>query len=320
MAEPQIRFDDGAAYERMMGVWSRLVGSRFLDWLDLSADLRWIDVGCGNGAFTELIVDRCRPAEVLGIDPSEGQLAFARTRAAAQVAGFQHGDAMSLPCADAHFDVAVMALVIFFVPEPARGVAEMVRAVKPGGMVAAYAWDMLGGGFPQEPIRVGLRNMGITPLEPPSADASRIQALNDLWVNAGLEAVETIEIPVQRTFADFDDFWSTTLLGSSIGPTIAAMSPEDSEALRSGVRARLPTDATGKITYGARANAVKGVVPRRDEIAARGRSPVLTPSARRTRRIRVPEPQDLSRRGQIAPLPHAAPCSTIPPSKLHARA
>jgi ubiquinone/menaquinone biosynthesis C-methylase UbiE len=294
MAEPQFRFDDGAAYERMMGAWSRLAGNTFLDWLALSPNLRWIDVGCGNGAFTQLIVDRCRPAEVLGIDPSEGQLAFARTRPAARLASFQRGDAMALPRADAHFDAAVMALVIFFVPEPARGVAEMVRVVKPGGMVAAYAWDMLGGGFPQEPIRTGLRSMGITPLEPPSVGASRIQALKDLWANAGLESIETRIIPVQRTFADFEDFWSTSLLGSSIGPTVAAMSPDDREALRSRVRAHLPPDAAGRITYGARANAIKGVVPRGDETAVRGRSPVLAPPARRARRIRVPEPEDQS--------------------------
>jgi SAM-dependent methyltransferase len=305
MAEQQIRFEDGAAYERMMGVWSRLAGNPFLDWLALPSDLRWIDVGCGTGAFTELIVDHCRPAEVLGIDPSEGQLAFARTRAAARLASFQRGDAVSLPCADAQYDVAVMALVIFFVPEPARGVAEMVRVTKPGGTVAAYAWDMLGGGFPQEPIRIGLRSMGITPLQPPSAEASRIEALNGLWMDAGLEAVETRQIAVRRTFADFDDFWSTSLLGSSIGPTVAAMSPEDTEALKSRVRAHLPADATGKITYAARANAVKGVVPRRDEIAVRGRSPVLTPSARRARSKRVPQPHDQSHplSGQTARLP-----------------
>ena len=75
MAEQQIRFDDGASYERMMGVWSRLVGDIFIDWLAPRAGLRWIDIGCGNGAFTELLVNRCGPAEVHGIDPSEGFLA-----------------------------------------------------------------------------------------------------------------------------------------------------------------------------------------------------------------------------------------------------
>ena len=262
MVEQQIRFDDGAAYERMMGIWSRLAGEIFLDWLKPSPGLRWIDVGCGNGAFTELLVERCAPAEVQGIDPSEGQLAFARTRPAARVAQFRQGGAMALPFSEDKFDAAVMALVIFFVPDPAKGVAEMVRVVCPGGTVAAYAWDMLGGGFPLEPIRAEMRAMGVSPLMPPSADASRMEALRELWTSAGLEAVETREITVQRTFADFDEFWTTSMLGSSVGPTVAAMASGDVELLKTRVRAHLPADAAGRITYSGRANAVKGRVPK----------------------------------------------------------
>ncbi len=62
MAEHQIRFDDGAAYERMMGAWSRLAGGIFLDWIAPRPGLRWVDVGCGNGAFTELVVERMSAA------------------------------------------------------------------------------------------------------------------------------------------------------------------------------------------------------------------------------------------------------------------
>ena len=148
MAEHQIRFDDGAAYERIMGNWSRLVGEIFLDWLAPHSGLRWIDVGCGNGAFTELLVERCAPAEVQGIDPSEAQLAFARARPAARVAQVSPGRRYGASVPRDRFDAAVMALVIFFVPDPAKGVAEMVRVVCPGGTVTAYAWDMFGGGFP----------------------------------------------------------------------------------------------------------------------------------------------------------------------------
>jgi SAM-dependent methyltransferase len=261
MAEQQIRYEDGAAYERSMGNWSRLAGEWFLSWLAPPPGLRWIDIGCGNGAFTELLIGRCSPTEVQGVDPSAAQLAFARARPAVRMAEFHQGDAMALPFSDASFDAAVMALVIFFVPDPAKGVAEMVRLVRRGGTVAAYAWDILGGGFPIEPIRLEMDAMGVTPPLPPSAGASRMDALRDLWTGSGLDAVETREITVQRTFADFDDFWTTNLMGVTIGPTVAAMAASDVDLLKTRLRARLPADAAGRITYSARANAVKGRVP-----------------------------------------------------------
>jgi ubiquinone/menaquinone biosynthesis C-methylase UbiE len=261
MAEQQIRFDDGAAYERMMGVWSRLAGEVFIDWLMPRSGLRWIDIGCGTGAFTELLVERCAPAVVQGIDPSEAQLVFARTRPASRVAQFRQGNAMALPFPDDRFDAATMALVIFFVPDPAKGVAEMARVVGPGGIVATYAWDMLGGGFPAEAIRAEMRAMGVTPLNPPSAGASRIDALRELWTGAGLDAVETREITVQRNFTDFDEFWTINLMSPNTGPIVAAMAPGDAERLKAGVQARLPADAAGHITCAGRANAVKGRVP-----------------------------------------------------------
>ena len=261
MAEQQIRFEDGAAYERMMGAWSRLAGNIFLDWLAPRPGLRWIDIGCGSGAFSELLAERCAPAEVQGVDPSEAQLAFARTRPAARLAQFRQGDAMALPFPADRFDAAVMALVIFFVPEPAKGVAEMARVVAPGGTIAAYVWDMLGGGYPGEAIQAEMREMGLTHLRPPSFLASRIDNLRELWAGAGLDAVETREITVQRIFADFDDFWATTSTAASIGPIVAGMPSAEAERLKARVRERLPPDAAGRIAYTAHANAIKGRKP-----------------------------------------------------------
>ena len=261
MADPQIRFDDGAGYERYMGAWSRLAGEIFLDWLAREPGLRWLDVGCGNGAFTERLVERCAPASVDGIDPSAEQLAFARARAGARGARFHQGDAMALPFHDDTFDAAVMPLVIFFVPAPARGVAEMVRVVRPGGLVAAYAWDMLGEGFPYEALQVAMRGMGVAVPAPPSSEASRMDALRGLWTEAGLEGVESREIAVQRTFTDFDDYWTTILAGPSVRQGLAAMASEEIARLEARMRARLPADAAGRITVSGRANAVQGRVP-----------------------------------------------------------
>ena len=135
MGQAEKLFTDGEAYERLMGRWSRLVGETFLDWLDVPNGLRWLDVGCGNGAFTEELIARCAPATVTAIDPSDDQLAYARTRLGAKTANFQVGDAQKLPFGDGSFDVAIMALVISFVPDPDKAAAEMARVVRPGGWV-----------------------------------------------------------------------------------------------------------------------------------------------------------------------------------------
>ena len=262
MAEQQSRFDDGAAYERMMGVWSRLAGAAFLDWLAAPPNLRCIDIGCGNGAFTELLIERCAPAAVEGIDPSKAQLEFARARPGARMARFEQGDAQGLPFAADSFDAAFMALVIFFLPDPAKGVAEMARVVRPGGIVAAYAWDLMGRGTPLHPIDPEMRALGLEAQRSPNPEATRIEALRGLWTGAGLEAVETCEIPVERSFADFEAFWSITVAGSLLKQALATAPPGDAERVKARVRAKLAADTAGRITYEARAHAVKGQVPR----------------------------------------------------------
>src|SRR5262245_338551 len=129
MSESPKLFSDGQAYERLMGRWSQIAGRAFLEWLALPKGLRCLDVGCGNGAFTEVLVAHAAPAGVVGVDPSEGQLAFARTRPGTSGATFQTADAQALPFPDRSFDAALMALVISFVPDPAKAVREMARVV-----------------------------------------------------------------------------------------------------------------------------------------------------------------------------------------------
>jgi ubiquinone/menaquinone biosynthesis C-methylase UbiE len=257
----QIRFDDGAAYEEFMGKWSRLAGDAFLHWLDPASAWRWVDVGCGNGAFTEMLVERCAPVAVRGIDPSAEQVAYARQRLATDSVRFDVGDAMALPYADTSFDAAVMALVIFFVPDPARSVAEMARVVRPGGSVSSYAWDILGGGFPYDMLQDEMSKLAVTPLWPPSVEASRMETMRSLWSGAGLTRIETHEITVERTFPDFDAFWRIAQTGPRLAASLAAMLAGDRQILRDRLQARLPANADGRITCRASANAIKGKVP-----------------------------------------------------------
>ena len=254
-------FADGEAYERLMGRWSRIAGEIFLDWLDAPADARWVDVGCGNGAFTEAVMARCAPAEVVGIDPSEGQVAFARTRPAARSAHFRIGDAQALPFGDGRFDVAVMALVVAYLSDPGRAVSEMARVVRPGGWVATYMWDVLADGTPVQPIYVAMESLGMPAPRPPGAATSRHETMRALWENAGLESIASRVIRIPVVYSDFDDFWdSQSVPVAPSGNAIRQLSPAARQQVRARVREQLRVGSDGRIAYESFANAVKGRV------------------------------------------------------------
>src|SRR5215218_5852739 len=230
MAAPTIRFDDGAVYERMMGKWSGLAGRAFIDWLSPPPNLRWVDIGCGNGAFTQLLVKHCVPMTVYGVDPSEGQLAFARERLATPVAKFRQGDAMA-------------------------------RVVRPGGLAAAYVWDIVSGGGPSDAIIIQMKGMGFTPPRAPKAEASTPEGLHALWTRVGFADIEARVLRTRRTFDDFEDYWSTTIAAPNLAPMLAAMATADVTQLKSRVREQMPIEASGRVSIEAHANAIVGRRP-----------------------------------------------------------
>jgi hypothetical protein len=137
----------------------------------------------------------------------------------------------------------------------------MVRVIRPGGGVCAYAWDILGGGFPYFALQDEMLKLGQQPLWPPSVEAARIDTLRSSWTAGGLVDVETHELVVERTFADFEAFWAAARKGPRIAPKLADMPRGDADLLKERLRARLAADAQGRITYPARANAVRGRRP-----------------------------------------------------------
>jgi ubiquinone/menaquinone biosynthesis C-methylase UbiE len=261
MIEQAAMFGDGAAYERRVGRWSRLAGEVFLDWIDLQKGLSWLDIGCGSGAFTELLIERCAPAAVSAIDPSEAQLAYARTRPGAKRAQFRHGDAQNLAFADDSFDATAMALVIQFIPDPVKAVAEMARVVRPGGMVGAYVWEHEGRGAPFHPMHDAIEALGIA-VPMPSREIARRESLHALWEKVGLQSVDTRVIRFPVVYSDFDDFWiSNSAPDGPRGQIMRDMSPQMREKLRAHLLDRLSIGPDGRIVYEAVANAVKGRVP-----------------------------------------------------------
>lgn len=164
---------------------------------------------------------------------------------------------MALPYDANRFDVAVMALVLFFVPDPRKGAAEMVRVTRPGGTVASYTWDILRGGTPTQPLWEEMDALGKPGARPPSADISRFEALKALWAELGLREVETRELVVERTFADFDDYWLSMVVSSPSG-VLGRLSDAESAELKRRLQARLPASATGEITVHSSATAIKG--------------------------------------------------------------
>jgi ubiquinone/menaquinone biosynthesis C-methylase UbiE len=252
-------FDDGHAYEETMVPWLRPVGETFVDWLDPPSGLKWIDVGCGTGVSIELLIQRCAPRAVEGIDPSEAQLNIARARPALRDVSLRNGSAMALPHEDDSFDAALMAGVVPAVPDPARCVSEMARVVRSGGIVAAYQWDITNGGFPHEPVLAELKTFGITEPLPPSGAATGVDRLREIWTGAGLRSVETREVLVEREFPTFEAFWNAIMM-VTLRPTIAAMSAEAVEQLKDHVRRKVTTRSDGTVVGCGRATAVKGWV------------------------------------------------------------
>lgn len=255
----------GKLYEPYVGRWGRLVAKEFLPWLELAGGLDWLDVGCGTGAVSDVILQHMQPRSVKGVDSSAGYVEHARAHLRDPRAKFEVGDAQSLPVDPAQFDAAVSGLMLNFVPEPALAVQEMKRAVQPGGVVAAYVWDYAGR---MELMRyfwdaaVALDREALELDEGRRFPLCQPEPLLELFIRAGLAGVEAKPIDVDTVFRDFEDYWTPFLGAQGPAPGYAVSLDEERRgALRDAIRAALPVSRDGSIALVARAWAVRGRVP-----------------------------------------------------------
>jgi len=263
MEDAKTIFNDGVAYERFMGRWSRAVGGIFLEWLAPPNEARWLDIGCGTGAFTELVLGSCAPASIVAIDPFPEQIEYARSLPIASRAELRVADATNLPFSESSFDVVASALVINFVSDRPRALAEMRRVAKPGGLIAGYVWDFAGGRATGAPLAMGMQAIGMDRPTTPGTKDTTIEALKALFVGAGLESVEAREIEIAPTYPSFDDFWTSQT--ASVSPTakfIRSISDPERLRLREAVRSILPSHTDGSVSYSACAHAIKAQAPK----------------------------------------------------------
>jgi ubiquinone/menaquinone biosynthesis C-methylase UbiE len=265
MSETQIAFDDAHAYERYMGRWSRAIGEKFLAWLAPPEHCYWLDVGCGTGAFTDLIVTQAAPEKIIGIDPSPAQVEHAKHSVTASNADFRVATAIDLPFGAGEFDVVVSALVIHFIADRPRAFREMLRVAKPGGIVGGYTWRKSPAiiDAPYGPLARAVIEIAGDVMQSPTVSEAMPDGLRATLTAEGYRDIEIATIEASQTFRDFEDYWlsQTSTFPHPVAKSVAALSDRDRERLRDNLRAALPAAVDGSITYASRATAFQAYKP-----------------------------------------------------------
>ena len=257
--------NDAAAYEQMMGRWSRKLAPQFVAFADLHDPATILDVGCGTGNLAVALASRFRQADVTGLDQSPAFIASARARDAQnRRLRFNEGDATALPFADHSFDATLSLLVLNFIPDAERAVREMVRVTKPGGIVAASVWDYPGG---FTPIRMFADTAAVLD---PSGEAYRAKQFSARftgadefateWTRLGLSDVEQTTLMIRMEYESFDDYWQPWLGGQGpAGAYVTSLGEDERRRLGHHLRlAYLGGRPDGRRSLTAAAWAVRG--------------------------------------------------------------
>jgi SAM-dependent methyltransferase len=235
-----VTFDVPAgAYDRFMGRFSRPLAPIFLDQVELRRGHRALDVGCGPGALTAVLVERLGATSVNAVDPSGSFVQAFRSRLPA--VGICSARAEALPFADGTFDAAVAQLVVLFLRDPVAGLREMARVTAPGGQVAACVWDHAGGTGALATFWQAAYSLDRSAPGESALPGARQGQLAELFERADIHRVQETKLVVTVPFASVEEWWEPFTLG--VGPAgdyVAGLSPEGRAALRARCRKLLP--------------------------------------------------------------------------------
>lgn len=243
------------AYDQFMGRFSRLLSPQMIELAGVQPGQDALDVGCGTGALTTLLVERVGAAHVTGIDPSEAFVAAARERF--PDVRIEHGSAESLPLADDAFDVAIAQLVVHFMSDPVRGVGEMARVTRPGGVVAACVWDHAGGTGPLHLFWAAAHVIGEHVADEARLPGASEGSLVEIFEKAGIRDVAGSVVVADLEMATFDAYFEPFLRG--VGPAgahLLSLPERDQQRLRDACRELAGPEP---FTVTARAWAARGV-------------------------------------------------------------
>ena len=144
-----------------------------------------LEVGCGTGVVAGELT-RLGSACVVGLDIDSEMLSFARRQQHGVT--YVQGDAQALPFPGGSFDAVVCHYLLLWLVDPAQGVREMARVVRPGGHVLACAEPDYGGRVDHPPEMVRLGRLQAESLRQQGADPEIGRRLGGLFVAAGLQA------------------------------------------------------------------------------------------------------------------------------------
>lgn len=244
---------DADAYDRFMGRYSIELAPQMAELAGIRSGQRVVDVGCGPGALIAELV--ARDADVSAVDPSPPFVEAARTRY--PDVDVREAGAEELPFGDDEFDAALAQLVVHFMSDPLRGIEEMKRVTREGGVVSASVWDMAGGQAPLSPFWKAARELD------PSAEGESRRAgagegqLRDLFTRAGLRDVEETALPVRVEHSTFEDWWRPFTLG--VGPAGQHYQQLDADG-QAKLEQRLREEMGEPVKLETRAWAARGIV------------------------------------------------------------